>query len=484
MNAARTWLVMLVMPVAIPMVADVKAEGLLDEGWTTHAARDELRPEFNYQSSGGHDGKDALVISSKLEGLHGWFAKTFRVTGGHHYAFHAARNATNVTVPRRGVVARIVWSDDEGNQVLADPPPGDNRENREGYPPLAYAEHPRDVSASADHWVTLAGTYLAPSRATQATVELHLIGDTAASRVVWSDVDWKEVPAPTPRSVRLATVHFRPSGGETPMDNCRMYEPLLADAAQQQADLVVLGETITYVGLSKKPHEVAEPIPGPSTDYFATLAKRHDFHIVVGLYERDRHLVYNVAVLIGPDGQIAGKYRKVCLPRDEIANGVTPGNEYPVFDTRLGRIGMMVCYDGFFPEVARELANRGAEVIAWPVWGCNPLLAAARACENHIYLVSSTYTDAAADWTKSAVYGHDGQPIGLAKQWGSVVVTEVDLNQRHFWRNNLGDFKSENFRHRPAVTPEASLYRDGQRKALIFETPGHVSRTSSPSASR
>ncbi len=54
---------------------------------------------------------------------------------------------------------------------------------------------------------------------------------------------------------------------------------------------------------------------------------------------------------------------------------------------------MMVCYDGFFPEVARELSNRGAEVIAWPVWGCNPLLGAARACENHVYVVSSTYTD-------------------------------------------------------------------------------------------
>ena len=105
-------------------------------------------------------------------------------------------------------------------------------------------------------------------------------------------------------------------------------------------------------------------------------------------------------------------------------------------------------------EVARELANRGAEVIAWPVWGCNPLLAAARACENHVYLVSSTYTDAAADWTKTAVYDHGGQPLAVAQRWGTVVITEIDLNQRHFWRNNLGDFKAENFRHRPAVTPE------------------------------
>jgi len=85
-------------------------------------------------------------------------------------------------------------------------------------------------------------------------------------------------------------------------------------------------------------------------------------------------------------------HRKVCITRNEISNGVQPGEKYPVFDTRFGKVGMMVCYDGFFPEVARELTANGAEVIAWPVWDCNPLLARARACENHVYLISSTYT--------------------------------------------------------------------------------------------
>ena len=98
-----------------------------------------------------------------------------------------------------------------------------------------------------------------------------------------------------------------------------MYEPFIAQAAKQKADLVVLGETVTYVGLGKKPHEVAEPVPGPSTEYFGSLAKKHNLYIVAGLYERYKHLVYNVAVLMGPDGKLVGKYRKVCLPRDEIA---------------------------------------------------------------------------------------------------------------------------------------------------------------------
>jgi predicted amidohydrolase len=253
--------------------------------------------------------------------------------------------------------------------------------------------------------------------------------------------------------VRLATIHYKPMG-KSPRENCEEYAPLIAEAAKQKADLVVLGETVPSVGVRQKAYETAEVIPGPTTDYFGGLARKNHLHIVLSLHERDGHLVYNTAVLLGPEGRLIGKYRKVCLPPGEVADGIAPGKDYPVFDTKFGKVGLMVCYDGFFPEVARELSNRGAEVIAWPVYGCNPLLAQARACENHVYLVSSAFMEPKDGWMISAVFDQTGRPIAQAGKWGTVAVAEVDLGQPYVGPYNLGDFHAMVPRHRPVPPVE------------------------------
>ena len=420
-------------------------------GWSMKSPREEIRPTFRVDAAGGRDGGECLIIEhDSRAGLDGWFEKRFTVAGGDWYRFGAVRRIEGVGLPRQSCLVRIRWEDAAGAMVPLDarPPHADP-----GRPlPTAEPEYPADGATDASGWTDVGGVYRAPSRAVRAVVELHLQW-APGGRIAWSGPRFERTQPPPARVVRLAAVHHRPAG-RSPAENRAEFDPLVAEAARRKADLVVLGETVPTANTTLDLAEAAEPIPGPSTDHFAALAKRHALHVVLSIYERDGHLIYNTAVLLGPDGRLVGRYRKVCLPPGEVAQGVSPGHEYPVFDTALGRVGMMVCYDGFFPEVARELAARGAEVIAWPVWGCNPLLARARAAENRVCIVSSTFMDAGQGWMISAVYDRDGTPIAKGEAWGTVAVAEVDLAPPYQGPWNLGDFRAMLPRHRPAVRGE------------------------------
>ncbi len=407
-------------------------------GWTTESPRDEICPEFAHEKRGGPGDEPCLVISAgDREAIDGAWVKTFPIEGGGVYRFCALRKTKNVSAPWRSAIAQVTWQDDDGKLVAG---------GQEDLEDKARPEYPLDGATCGGGWTAVTDVYQTPKAATQARVTLHLRWTDGEVR--WSSVVLEQLDRKPSRKVRLAAVHFQPRAGKTPAEKCEQFAPLVAEAGRQKADLVCLPESLTYYGTGRAMADVAESIPGPSTEYFGRLAKQHNLYIVAGLTERDGTVVYNTAAVIGPDGQLVGKYRKVCLPREEISAGVTPGTEYPVFETRFGKLGVMICWDVHFPEVARNLSNRGAEVIALPIWGGNPALAAARAIENQVYLVTSTYTSPDRDWMKSGVWDHKGELIVEGKEWGQVLVTEVDLEERTHWRW-LGDFRARIARERP-----------------------------------
>lgn len=150
---------------------------------------------------------------------------------------------------------------------------------------------------------------------------------------------------------------------------------LLEMGAEQGAQLVCCQELATTnwfpATATEGAFSLAEPIPGPTTETFQAAAARHSLVVVIPLFERaEPGLYFNSAAVIDSDGSLAGVYRKMhvpLLPLWQEKYYFTPGdNGWPVFETSVGRIGVQICWDNFFPEGSRILALKGAEVILAP----------------------------------------------------------------------------------------------------------------------
>jgi predicted amidohydrolase len=161
--------------------------------------------------------------------------------------------------------------------------------------------------------------------------------------------------------------------------------------AAEGVELVLFPELVIHGHCTPNTWELAEPVPdGPSVRRLEEIARRHRLVICAGMSEKERDIVFNTQVLVGPQGYI-GKQRKLHLSRDEVFY-YKGGRDIPVFDVGPCTVGVVICYDNQFPEVARVLALRGAEVLLMPhagrfkLWDNTPESEAAARRYSHEFL--------------------------------------------------------------------------------------------------
>lgn len=241
--------------------------------------------------------------------------------------------------------------------------------------------------------------------------------------------------------IKLALAQIS-SKRESKKDNLLKIEKLTLKAKQQGADLIIFPElSLTGYVVLDQVYELAETIPGPSTEKIEALAKKTGIHIIFGmpeLSEKTKATVFNTAVFVGPKGLI-GKYRKMYLPTHSVFEEkryFRPGYQPAAFQTDLGNIGLSICYDVFFPEVFRLTRLKGAQLIicisASPAVRKNyfEILTAARALENTAFLAYVNLAgveDGLQFWGGSRLISPTGDVVAKAKyDEEDFVVCEVD----------------------------------------------------------
>jgi len=333
------------------------------------------------------------------------------IRGGQAYRVRAEAQLSAIAWPLRSVLVRLNWT--QAGQTLTP----------HGWLARGPVIH-EAVAVFDDVWV-------APVEADGALVRLEIKWPQGGS-VRWRSVQVTACAPPTPRRARLGALYLKPDHS-TPEQNLDLWCQQLDVAGKLQLDALCLGESILSVGTGKSLKELAEIIPGPTTARLAAAARRNHLWVVAGLTERDGTRLFNTAILLDRTGALAGKYRKVHLPREEWQQGVTPGGEYPVFQTDFGPVAIQICYDYFYPEAASALALNGARVLFAPTWGTSfpdqagrvegETMFRVRARDNGLYLVASVFDGS------SLVIDPLGRVLATQNQPG-IAWAEVEVDRR------------------------------------------------------
>jgi len=233
------------------------------------------------------------------------------------------------------------------------------------------------------------------------------------------------------REITVAIVQLRPKLGEAEENLVKMSEMVSKIASQQKVDLIVFPELVTSGNeLGVRFTELAQRVPGPTVNLMAQRANEYGVYIAFGMVTKEKveSVLYNSAVLVGPDGELLDMYNKIHL-RGEERMAFREGYQLPVIPTEVGNIGLMIGYDLAFPEVSRSLVRDGAEVLCvcgnWEAANIDEwkTYVRARAYENAVFVAAANRVG--EDVTLN--FGGESMIVGPRGQVHATLANETDL---------------------------------------------------------
>ncbi len=256
------------------------------------------------------------------------------------------------------------------------------------------------------------------------------------------------------RIVRMAAVQMKwPSDApKTEENHFNAYMDSIDKLGKTGVDLVVFGECMYCRGLGL-PDSERVAFERKMMAALANKAIEHNTNIIYNGVEEENGLYYNTSFVYNRRGELVGKYRKTHLTVGEIEEGTIPGKELPVFDLDFGRIGCLICYDQFFPEAAKVLARRGAEIICIPTAGDDSHACMALAMDCGVYLaVAGMNNENEFGWGATRIVDPLGKLLDHTDEHLGAARATVDLNKkvRRFWMSTgpaasevWGDYRYE-----------------------------------------
>jgi len=394
-----------------PGINGPAGENSCPPGWTTWFPRENLAPRFYFDPATGRNAPGSLVLEAiGLPYTIGrWQSTVTGISPGRTYSFRLWYRAEGLKAPERSLRINLRWLGKDGQDVASD-----------------YVA----VPVGGRSWTKVERTVESPEGATTLRIELYIRGGGIGR--IWLD-DLELVPVePRPhRVIRVGTIWVKPWENGTPESNVDRFCEWLTKAGEAGCDLVCLPEAITSFCVPRE-KRVLVPVPGWVTDKIGKVARRYKMHVVACFDELLNGKGYNTAVWIDRQGRVRGKYHKTHLPFTEFERGLVPGDNYPTFQTDFGVIGMEICYDDFFPEVARSLALNGAEIILLPIWGDErakgyiwDIIARARAIDNGVYLVACKYSGG-----RSLIVDPEGKILADTQGKEGLITADIDLDKR------------------------------------------------------